>query len=233
MSLLIIVPTRGRRKQAERLLDSYEKNTSFAEMMFVLDPDDEDTYEGMDWKSATHGTLSPRESLSGKLNQTAMAFKDDFDALMFVADDHVFRTEGWDTVMMGKLKEIGGSGILYPDDKRRTDIPEIVLISSDIVKALGQFAEPMMKHYYLDNAWADLGKRAGLLRFVPEVIIEHLHYQVDPSAVRDETYSYAEETWGVSDQKAFFEWRANVLPLQAALLQRKFNPDRAWILSKI
>jgi len=232
-SLLVMVPTRGRRAQCERLLKSFEENTDEAEITFITDDDDQETYADMDWRAAVHGMLSPRELLSGKLNRTADACADAFDALMFVADDHVFRTPHWDTIMLAMLKDMGGSGMVYPDDKRRADIPEIIMISSDIVTELGHFANPALKHYYLDNSWAELGKRAGLIRWCPEAVVEHLHYSVCPETERDAVYTETEDTLGTSDREAFYQWRADVLPVQAAILRRKFNADLRWIREKV
>lgn len=233
MSLLVMIPTRGRRKQVERLLESFWKNTDSAEIMFILDPDDEETYEGIDWGSAMTVTLSPRGTVVEKLNRTSSAFWDDYDALMFTGNDHVFRTEGWDAIMLRELKDMGGTGMIYPDDRRRHDIPEIIMISSDIVRAMGQFAEASLSHFYIDNVWADLGKRTGLLRFCPEVIIQHHHYSVDPETEHDELYKYAENSFGASDLQAYQQWRAVIMPHQVAVLRRAFSEDVAWVLGKV
>ena len=233
LSLLVMVTTRGRRQQVERLLESFRETTDSADVIFVMDPDDEDTYEGIEWKDALVSTLSPRGTNVEKLNRTAQAFWDDYDALMFVGNDHVFRTEHWDTILLRELEKMGNTGMVYPDDKRRNDIPEIIMISSDIVKALGHFAEPTLSHYYIDNVWAELGKRSGLLRYVPEAVIEHLHYSIDPGTERDELYRYAEEWFGKPDLQGFHQWRAMIAPHQAAVLRRKFNKDVSWVLESI
>lgn len=231
--LLVIVPTRGRRGQCERLLKSFTETTDFADITFITDGDDQETYEGMDWGPATHGVLSPRESLSGKLNRTADAYVGAYDNLFFVGDDHVFLTEHWDTILLAAMKDMGGSGIVYPDDRRRNDVPEIWMVSSDIIRALGHFAEPSFKHFYLDNAWADLGRRTDLLRFVPEVVIEHRHYSVCAETEHDGVYRETENAWGGSDAEAFRYWRANKMAVQVAQLRRALNPDVKWITGKV
>lgn len=230
-SLLVMVPTRGRRKQVERLLESYDKTTDFAEMTFITDPDDE-SYDDIDWKDCVHGVLDPRGSLTEKLNETAMTVAGDYDALMYIGDDHVFETNGWDTILMDTLKDMGGTGMVYPDDRKRSDIPEICCISSDIVKGLGHFAEPSLKHYYIDNAWFEIGARSSLLRYVPEAVIPHLHYQVAAETERDETYSYAENTWGRSDYEAYQLWRATTMSAQVSYVRRTFNPDVKWVFTR-
>jgi hypothetical protein len=230
VNVLVIVPTRGRRAQCERLLESFRETTADADILFVIDDDDEETYEGLD---ALTATISPRGSLVQKLNQVAMESLDAYDALMFAGDDHVFRTENWDVCMTETLGEMGGSGMVYPDDKRRNDIPELIMITSDVIRELGWFANPVLNHYYIDNTWGDLGKRSYLLRFCPEVVIEHLHYSVDRETEHDETYRYAEETWGPSDLRDFHAYRGAQLPNDIARLRRAFNPDVRWVLGKV
>jgi hypothetical protein len=234
-SLLVMVPTRGRRAQCERLLKSFQENTvrDTTKILFITDADDQETYDGMDWGEAEHGILEPRDCLTGKLNRTADAYMNQYDALMFLGDDHVIMTSGWDDVMLTELEHMGGTGMLYPDDKRRQDIPEIIMISSDIVKLMGQFAEATLHHYYIDNAWGDLGKRSGMLRWVPRVLVEHRHYSVAKDTEYDNTYKETEKTWGDTDLKAFQYYRASMLALQVSVLRRFFNPDIKWVTERV
>jgi hypothetical protein len=231
--LLVMVPTRGRRAQCERLLESFTETATCSDIAFITDPDDQDTYAGMDWGAAACGVLDPRQFLSGKLNATAAAMAGTYPVLMWVADDHVFRTPGWDKLMLGALEDLGGSGWVYPDDKRRNDVPEIWMCSSDVVKALGWFANPAVEHYYLDNSIAELGKRAGLIRWCPQAVIEHLHYSVCKDTEHDAVYSETEAAFGEKDLAAWQEWRASKLAHEVAVLRREFSPDVRWVLSKV
>jgi hypothetical protein len=234
MRLLVMVPVRGRRKLAERLLESFTEMTDDASILFISDCDDQDTYTGMDWGPAMHAVHSPgHEPIGPKFNHAALALADQYDAMLGCGDDMLFRTPHWDTIMTGVLADMGGTGWVWPDCKRRYDIPEISLVSTDIVRALGWFNNDAQDHYYADNAVAELGKRSGLIRYCPEVVIEHLHYEQPGGGERDETYRYAEETWGPSDLAAYKEWLRGKMPLQAAMLRREFNPDVAWVLGKV
>ena len=230
--LLVMVPTRGRRANCERLLESFTETATCADLLFILDPDD-DAYDRMDWGPASTVILDPRDYLVGKLNKTAAAMVDLYRVLQWVGDDNVFVTPGWDRIMLDCLEDMGGTGWVYPDDKRRHDVPEHWMCSSGVVKALGWFANPALSHFYIDNTIADLGKRAGLIRWCPEAVIEHLHYSVAPQTVRDELYLSTEERFGTSDLAAFQQYRTDQMPLDAALLRRKFSQDIAWVLSKV
>ena len=88
--------------------------------------------------------LDPRGMIGPKRNAAAARYVDEYDALMCAEDDIVYATKHWDTILMDALAKAGGTGAVYPNDTRRIDIPENVLISSDIVKALGWFCEPSM-----------------------------------------------------------------------------------------
>lgn len=233
--ILVMIPTRGRRKQVERLLESHAENTGkAAELVFILDPDDEETYDGVDWGDSLAGVMSPRGSLAEKLNRTAADFADDYDALMLVRDDCVFATPQWDELLAEALEAFGGTAMIQPDDRKRDDIPEIVLISSDIVKELGWFANPCLGQFYIDNTWAELGKRSQLLHRCPGVVIPYLHYTLGPDvSLRDDIDAETENAWGSSDLTAFRQWQSEMLPGQVSQLRRKFNPDIAWILNKV
>src|SRR6266498_405234 len=228
-----MVPTRNRRENCERFLKSFHEMTDSAVLIFITDGDDQDSYQGMDWGSAKHAMVDPRELIVGKINHAVQAYAGAYDALMFIGDDNTFVTPHWDTILMKVLTgDMGGTGMVYPDDKRRNDIPETVIISSDIVSYLGYFMNPGFAHYYVDNVWAELGRRAGLIRFCPQVVVDHKHYQVDAAVDRDETYSYAEKTWGKSDLAAWHTWRATDMPVEVSRLRRNFNPDLKWVFSR-
>ena len=107
------------------------------------------------------------------------------------------------------------------------------MCSSDVVRALGWFANPALVHFYLDNSIAELGKRAGLIRWCPEAVIEHLHYSVTPGVERDETYQSTEERFGESDLAAFQQWRSSQLANEVSILRRAFSEDVRWVLSRV
>ncbi len=232
--LLVIVPTRGRKANCGRLLESFRATASDGtDICFILDPDDEATYDGVEWGDALHAILAPRGTLADKLNQTATAMASQYSALMWTGDDHVFRSPGWDTAMLAVLAGMGGEGWVYPHTVRRQDVPEIWLASAGITAELGWFFPPFLSQYCGDNVIAELGKRSGLIRYCGEAVVEHLHYSIHPGTERDATYAEAEEAHGPADLAALHQWRAEQMPYDTARLRRKFSPDIAWVLSRV
>jgi hypothetical protein len=166
-----------------------------------------------------HHLHGPRRGLAAWTNAIARLYAPELRALASFGDDHVPRTQGWDRLLLEALDGLGCPGIVYPDDRRRADIPEAPVISSEIVLALGWMCEPSLRHFYVDNVWADIGRAAGCLAYVPGVIVEHLHYQARPDvAVRDATYAEAEARGG-EDQTAYLAWRQNRFAEDAAVIR--------------
>lgn len=233
-SLLVMVPTRGRRELCERLLKSFEQSLPNDEtvLMFITDEDDK-SYEDFDWGTAVHAVSGGgRKTLVEIFNNVADLHVNDFDAIMTVGDDHTFESEHWDQHILDSFAELGDTGFVYPDCKKRYDVPEIIAISSDVIKALGHFAEPTLGHFYVDNVWGELGMRSGMLKYCPKAVIPHLHYTVVPGVERDATYAEAENAHGNEDRAAYLKWRNDLMPLQVSQLRRKFNPDVQWILNQ-
>lgn len=233
MSLLTIIPTRGRPEQCAQLIESFEKTTDDADLLFVIDSDD-DSYEGFDWRGHACVVTGVWPSMVEKLNLVAAAFVNDYDRMVWYADDNEFVTPHWDTLMQKTLDDMGGSGWVYSWDHRRTDIPETWMVSTDIVRELGWFANPAMHMYFVADSISLLGKRTSLLRFCKEVEIPHHHYEVDPDVEHDVTYQRSEQRFGLHDQMAWVSWSSsNQVAALVSRLRRKFNPDVKWLLGKV
>jgi len=232
MSYVVIVPTRKRPEQCKRLIDSFEKTTDNAQLMFVIDGDD-NSYDGFDWRGHGCGEVNPRASLTQKLNHTAMNLIDEYDEFMWQGDDHEFITPHWDTKLLEVRKE-WGSGWLYTSNGRRSDVPETWTVSKDVIQTLGWYANPALAHYNIDYSIAELGRRSGLIKWVPEVQITHHHYTVDKETEYDELYKESEKLFLERDMQAFQGWRgSNDLAAIVSRLRRNFNPDVKWVLGKV
>ena len=229
--LCAFLPTRKRPEMAARCIASFRETKALdsTDLILVVDDDDESYADVTDADKIT----VTRGTLITAVNAAAAVLAGHYDALFLAADDLVFITPGWDELMLKALTDLGGTGIVMPDDKRRYDVPEHPLISSDWVRELGHFAEPSLGHFYPDNCWAELGKRTGLIRYCPEAVIEHRHHSVCAETPHDATYREAEEAHGQADLQAFHQWQADRMPHEVARLRRRFSPDVEWVLSRV
>lgn len=170
--VLLIVPTRGRPEKAQEFYDAFKDNSPITDLVFGLDDDDVE-YPRID---GVMYEVNPRAMMNGTLNLIANKYADQYDYIAFMGDDHRIRTSEWDVRLVQAIANLP-YGIAYGDDLLQGEnLPTAVLLSSKIVKTLGFMAPPAQKHLYLDNFWRDMGKAIDSLRYVPEVVIEHMHY---------------------------------------------------------
>lgn len=185
--LLVIVPSRGRPGNIARLLDAW--GSAEAALLVACDDDDPTLHDyealGYDFFS-----VGPRLGLAGTLDDQARLFAGSFSYLGFMGDDHLPRTEGWDGQVAETLKELR-SGFCYANDLLQGEmLPTAVFLTSNIVTTLGYMCPPGCRHMYLDNGWLAWGRGMERIRYLPDVIIEHLHPCVgkaEPDASYNET----------------------------------------------
>jgi hypothetical protein len=88
-------------------------------------------------------------------------------------------------------------------------------MTADIVRELGAMVPADVEHLYCDNVVRDIGIQAGCLRYLPEVLIEHMHPVVG-KAESDEQYARVNSRQqNRGDRQAYRTWRAASLFGQA------------------
>ena len=200
--VLLIVPTRGRPDKSIEFYEEFKKTSTITDLVFGLDDDDVE-YPRID--GALY-EVNPRAMMNGTLNFIAKKYADQYEYIAFMGDDHRPRTLGWDQKLVDSIADIK-NGIAYGNDLfQGENLPTAVLLKSSIVKTLGFMAPPVMKHLYLDNFWKDMGNELNSLRYLDDVIIEHMHFLIGKS---EEDAGYAEvnsSEIGNHDRLAYLEY---------------------------
>ena len=212
----MVVPVRGRRALLDRFIASFDATRHLDTRLLLVADADDDSYEGMTFPAYTRMRVIPRTYVVAKVNRFAVPAARNSLAVGNTGDDNVFTTPGWDKLLMEPLAT--RHGWAYPDDLRRRDIPENVVISSPIIRALGWMQCPAMRHYYVDNVWGDMARACGRLFFCPWVVQPHLHYEVDPAQARDPVYAGAERH-GERDKAAYEKWRRERMAADVATVR--------------
>lgn len=185
--VLLVVPTRGRPEASLNFYEAFKGNSQITDLMFGLDDDDAESYPRIE---NVLYEINPRMGMNGTLNHIASKYADKYDYIAFMGDDHRIRTAGWDVTL---TNAIGDLGLAYGNDLLMGEsLATAVVMSSNIIRAIGFMAPPKQKHLYLDNFWMEVGKRLGRLHYRGEVIIEHMHFSVGKSekdALYEETNS--------------------------------------------
>jgi glycosyltransferase involved in cell wall biosynthesis len=206
--LAVLVPSRGRPESVKRLAAACgETCRARTDLIFAFDVGDPTLEESCAAAAAGQAqyVVGPRDTLTGWTNALAMARAGSYRALASLGDDHVPRTDGWDTALLAAIEGMGGTGFAYPNDQVRDDIPEAVVVSSDIVAALGWMANPACSHFYIDNTWADLGKFAGCITYLPDVVVEHLNPASGKAAADQVNLESSAKI--AADERAYQKWR--------------------------
>lgn len=204
--LAIIVPSRGRPNSIAALgIELFNTNTS-ADLIVVVDDDDEQMNEYLELGVDIFIVARDGKGMAKPLNKAASHFKDKYRHFAFLGDDHRPRTERWDEAFVKALDELG-TGLVYGNDLFQGEqLPTAVAMTGDIVRALDGMVPPGMIHLYLDNFWLQLGKDLGAIRYLGDIIIEHLH-PVAGKAEWDNNYREvnAEEVYS-ADAKAYRDY---------------------------
>ena len=216
--MLIVVPSRSRPQNVARLLDAWAETGAPGAADIRVDVDADDT------KFSGYVKLSesfPRgvrlavghvwRPLVWKLNRATRQDCDRYEALGFMGDDHLPRTKGWAQRYLAELRDLG-TGIVYGDDGyQHENTPTQWAMTADICRALGGRMVPApVDHLYCDDAVRDLGKVAGCLRYLPDVMIEHMHPSAG-KAERDPQYIRVNSRAQYGrDRPAYHAWRESL-----------------------
>jgi hypothetical protein len=171
--LLLIVPTKGRPEKHLEFYESFKTNSTVADLVFVLSMGDIQypRIPGVKYETVDSPTMS------GKLNNIAVKYSNDYDYIAFMGDDVRIRTEAWDTKMLEQISSIPNA-IAYGNDLYQGEaLPTAVLMDTNIIKTLGFMSPPEFKHLYIDNYWKALGTKLSTLKYFSENEIEILLHE--------------------------------------------------------
>lgn len=204
--LLIVTPTRQRPDSARRLAAAVAQTATADTVLLLAIDDDDPSYD--DGIAGAQVIRGPRRSCVQWSNLVAAEYGPRYRAVASLGDDHVPETPGWDSRLLAAIDGMGGTGIAYGDDGlQHENLPTAPVVSTDIVTALGWLFLPQVAHFFADNAWKDIAQGAGCLRYLPDVVIRHLHC-CNGAAPRDQVYA-AEEPAMEPDRAAYEAWRAD------------------------
>lgn len=235
--LIVIVPTRSRPQNVGPVVDAWLETGAFrdgAELHFVIDADDPEytAYTAVLNEIRDMASLSDRaltwavrdtwQPLVPKLNAAAIELLlwSPY-ALGFAGDDHRPRTKGWARRYVDTLRQ-GGAGIVHGNDGYQGgNLPTEWAMRAAIVRGLGRMIPAPVEHLYCDNSIRDLGNITGSLRYLDDVVIEHMH-PVAGKAPTDEQYERVNgRSQYQADRRAYREWRnGGGLEADAAVLDR-------------
>lgn len=225
--LAVLVPSRGRPGNIRDLIAAFDATCTARTALWVLVDDDDPVLAEYQTVMADTGvgiiSTGVRQKIGPLLNSVAPEVADGYRAVGFMGDDHRPRSTGWDTTMLHALDAMGG-GIVYGDDLIHGQaLPTAMVMSPSIVRALGWICPPGIEHMYLDNAWLELGRALGRIRYLPGLVIEHMH-PLAGKAADDDTYRATNVGAQYARDRAAFEtWRDQRLTADVDTVRRALD----------
>jgi hypothetical protein len=183
IDVAVVVPSHGRPDNAYRVLGAvWETAHLDTEVLLVVDADDETRSE---YPNDPAVQITQTSGMVNALNFGAEMAAEWASVVAFFGDDHRPRTPGWDRRFFDALWEMQ-TGIVYGNDLLQGEnMPTAVAMTSDIVRTLGYMAPPAFRHLNVDIVWREWGQRLDRLRYLDDVVIEHLHPAAGKAALDD------------------------------------------------
>lgn len=222
--LAIIVPTRGRPGNIEKVISAWDFTNAWdvADLVLAVDADDPEIQGYRDLVQGTDpgdlgGDLLPITLVEmpiwmpmvHKLNHVAreLAGTDRYFALGFAGDDHLPRTINWAKAYLTALHELG-TGMVYGNDGfQGENLSTEWAVTTDAVRALGRMVPAPVEHMYCDNSMMDLFKAIGARKYLPGVQIEHMHW-IAKKGETDEQYKRVNSREQFArDRRAYEGWK--------------------------
>lgn len=139
-----------------------------------------------------YNRFGPKPHLAKFYNECYAKTERDEDswAVSMFGDDMVFASPEWDKRIIDALNDSKGRAVVYGDDCyiQHGKLPVHLVTTRQLVRDTG---EPFMANFaadMIDTVWGTVGRRMGLLRYLPDVKIRHEHNGQLLPAHRDETW---------------------------------------------
>jgi glycosyl transferase/beta-hydroxylase protein BlmF len=199
----ILTPTRNRPNNCERFIKSIYQTTKHRgniELLFYVDKDDPsmgsymslqrhcfDEYNKFVRVQFNFGDPVPVCDSWNLMAKVSMG-----DVIIMGNDDLIYRTPEWDSILMKELSPIKDN--IYcawvNDGINQDKHCAFPIISRKWIETLGYcFAPEGTFNFGYNDTWVfDIGKRVGRLKYIPNILVEHMHFSKG-KAEMDDTYA--------------------------------------------
>lgn len=182
---MIILPTKGRPENLRRFIRLYKETSATLPIHVIFDSEDSYRYNDVETPNHWKRVSAPAGTTLGGIFE--LIFKKYPNELYYgmVADDVAPETSGWDVIMAELCQP---DKIVWGCDELQNEkLPVHPFIGGDLVRKLGWWACPGLKHWYVDNVWKSIADALGCGLYLPQVKMIHRHY-VNGRAPLDRTY---------------------------------------------
>lgn len=191
-----LVPSRSRPYNLGRLIKACRRTGMTTPAAVRLDSDDPCIGGYMSIETDWEMVVGDRVPLSEAYNEF---FGRRLPWYGIFADDVLPETPRWDVRL---IEAAGNDGVAYGDDGIG-DKPTHFVIGGGLAEEIGWLALPGLTRTYIDTVWNDIASARGVLRYLPDVKITHLHFS-NGRALMDSIYRKPEKD---ADKAIYEQWR--------------------------
>ncbi len=198
---MIILPTKSRPDSLRRFIHHYRLTGGTLPIWVILDAHDAYCYSAIELPSGWRRISVPAGTPLGGIFDKLFKKYSDEPYYAMVADDVMPQTQGWDVIMATACQPDkiawGWDGI------QNENLPVHPFIGGNLVRNLGWWAAPGMKHWFVDNVWKQIADSLNCGVYLPDVKMTHLHF-INGKAQMDRTYE--EQPDHKTDQNAYLKF---------------------------
>lgn len=198
-----VFATRSRINNCKRFIDAWNQTNASTKVYVRLDQDDPDldSIKNLPWPSTFEIHVGPRARI-GPAMQEMFEFYPNEPWYGVLADDVIPQTMHWDQLL---IEAAGTNSISCANEvhEKRVRICH-PCVGGDLVRLVGCFAIPTVKHFGTDTLWESIHHCCGLNNRLDHVILEHAHFNFGQSEL-DQTYVES-QALRQQDKRAYKAW---------------------------
>ncbi len=183
---MIILPSMGRPENLRRFVQAYRMTCGTLPIHVILDAADAHNYNEVqipyNWKKVS----VPAGSRLGDIFNMIFEKYPNEAYYGMVADDIIPQTLIWDVILRDACLP---DKIAWGNDEiQKNNLPVHPFIGGDLVRKLGWWAAPGLKHWFVDNVWKALADHLKCGVYLPQLKMPHHHF-INGKAPHDKTYA--------------------------------------------
>jgi len=199
---MFLLPSRSRPDKLKRFIDAWHTTGATAVVVLLLDEDDAPRYEAIEKPDSWLVSIGPRQPIAHR-QQWVFEWARDEPYYGLLGDDLLPRTEGWDQKL---IEAAGDDGVAFGKDSiYNGSFASHPVVAGELVRRIGWLSLTGLQHLYVDAVWTEIGRQLGTLRYLPDVVVEHLHFS-NQKAELDKTYN-DHFKYSDGDKRVFEAWK--------------------------
>lgn len=198
---MIILPSKRRPENLKRFIRLYKETSASLSINVIFDAADAYNYNDVEMPSNWKRISVPFGTSLGDIFNLVFKKYPNEPYYGMVADDVTPETSGWDVIMAEICQP---DKIVWGRDELQNDkLPVHPFIGGDLIRKLGWWAAPGLKHWYVDNVWKNVADALNCGVYLPQVRMTHCH-PVNGRAILDRTYR--EQPDHMADQRIYLKF---------------------------